>query len=300
MLDLSQLPPPRFAVVPDFEAVYAERKAAFLALLPAESRDAVAAVLALESEPMAVMLQESAYRELYWIQRMNESGLATLLAYAQGADLDQVLARFGVPRLVIQPAQPNAVPPVPEVRESDAAYRERGQRAFDRLSVAGPRAAYVYHALSADGRVADVSAISPSPCVVVVSVLAREGDGAAPSDLLDVVQAALNDEDVRPLGDRLTVQSVEVVPYQVQAVLHLYPGPEAEPILAAANARLADYVADQRRVGRDVRRSALYAALHVSGVQRVDLIQPAADVVLSAEQAAHCTATAISLGAPDE
>lgn len=54
--------------------------------------------------------------------------------------------------------------------------------------------------------VTDASAISPSPAVVTVTVLAREGNGVAGDDLLAVVNAALNDEDVRPVADRVSVQ----------------------------------------------------------------------------------------------
>ncbi|MDR8345596.1 baseplate assembly protein, partial [Acinetobacter baumannii] len=90
--------------------------------------------------------------------------------------------------------------------------------------------AYEYHALSSDGRVADASAFSPSPAEVVVTILARDGDGTAPEDLLQVVGEALNDEAVRPVADRVSVRSAEIVPYEIDAVLYVYPGPAKEPI----------------------------------------------------------------------
>ena len=55
-----------------------------------------------------------------------------------------------------------------------------------------------------------------------------------------------------------------------------------------------------RRIGRDIRRSALFAALHVEGVQRVELTKPAADVVLDATQAAYCSGYQIRVGGSDE
>ena len=102
------------------------------------------------------------------------------------------------------------------------------------------------------------------------------------------------------MGDRVTVQSASIVDYRVEAVLYIYPGPEAELIRQAAEASLQGYIATQRRLGRDIRRSALFAALHVEGVQRVELAQPAADVVLDATRAAYCTGYAISVGGSDE
>ena len=46
--------------------------------------------------------------------------------------------------------------------------------------------------------------------------------------------------------------------------------------------------------------SALYAAMHVEGVQRVSLIKPSADVVLDKTQAAYCTGYTLTVGGSDE
>ncbi len=193
-----------------------------------------------------------------------------------------------------------ALPPVAAVMESDEALRLRVPAAFEGLSVAGPTAAYEFHARSADGRVADASATSPAPAEVVLTVLSREGDGTAEKDLLDVVEKALNSENVRPVADRLTVRSAEIIPYRVEATIFLYPGPEAEPVMAAAKASLQKYIASQTRLGRDIRRSAIFAALHVEGVQRVELASPLADVVLNKTQAASCTQWSVTNGGTDE
>lgn len=300
MIDLSQLPEPNVIEVVSFELILAERKERFISLNPIEKQDAVRATLELESEPITKMLQENAYREMLLRQRINESALAVMLAFAVDGDLDQIAANFHLERLELDKGDPLAVPPIPPTMESNEDLRGRCQMAFEGLSVAGPRGAYIYHALSADGRVSDVSAESPAPCEVLVSVLSREGHGVASPELLAKVTAALSDDDIRPLGDRLTVQSVEVVEYAVEAVLYYYPGPESEPIRAAAEKSIQAYIGNQRRIGRDIRRSALYAALHVEGVQRVELLHPAADIVLSKQQAGYCTGYELSLGGSDE
>lgn len=221
-------------------------------------------------------------------------------AYAMGGDLDQLAANYNVTRLTVTPADNDAVPPVAAVMESDEALRLRVPAAFEGLSVAGPTAAYEFHARSADGRVADASATSPAPAEVVLTVLSREGDGTAEKDLLDVVEKALNSENVRPVADRLTVRSAEIIPYRVEATIFLYPGPEAEPVMAAAKASLQKYIASQTRLGRDIRRSAIFAALHVEGVQRVELASPLADVILNKTQAASCTQWSVTNGGTDE
>ena len=288
-IDLSRLPAPVVVEQIDYEAILAERKAYAVSLWPADQQAEVAATLALESEPLTKLLQESAYRETLLRQRVNEAALAVLLPFAQGADLEQIGARFNVVRLVITPANPSAVPPVAAVMEDYESLRERIQMAMEGLSTAGPRNAYIFHARSADGRVADASAISPAPAEVVVTVQSAQGNGTAAADLLAVVAAYLSDEDRRPVADRLTVQSAQELPYTVEAVLYLNSsGPESEPVRAAAETRLAALVNARRRLGQEVNRSALDAALHIEGVKRVEL--PGwADVVASLTQAPYCT-----------
>lgn len=294
-IDLAQLPTPDVVEPIDYEAILAERKAFAISLWPADKQAEVAATLALESEPLTKLLQENAYRETLWRQRVNEAALANLLAFAKRADLEQIGARFNVARLIVTPANPSAVPPVAAVMEGDESLRERIQMAMEGLSTAGPRNAYIFHARSADGRVADASCISPSPAEVIVTVQSAMGDGSADAELLAAVDAYLSDEDRRPVADRLTVQGAEVLPYSVNAVLYLNTvGPEAEPIRAAAEARGLALVSQRRRLGQEINRSALDAALHIEGVKRVEL--PGwVDVVATETQAPYCTGFTVTV-----
>lgn len=300
IVDLSQLPAPDVVEELDYESILAERKATLVSLFPEEQQDAVARTLALESEPMTKFLEENAYREVIWRQRVNEAARANMLAYATQNDLDVIGANYDVERLVITPADETAIPPVEAVMETDSDFRLRIQQALEGLSVAGSTGAYEFHGRSADGRVADISVISPEPSCVTVSVLSREGAGAASPELLAVVLNALNDEDVRPVADRVTVQTASIVDYQIDATLYLYPGPESEPIRSAAEAKLKTYISAQHRLGRDIRKSAIYAALHVEGVQRVELAAPVADIVLDKTQASYCSDYQIVIGGSDE
>ncbi|EIY5469226.1 MULTISPECIES: baseplate assembly protein [Klebsiella] len=300
VIDLSQLPAPDVVETLDFEAILAERKATLISLYPEDEQEAVARTLTLESDPLVKYLEENAYREVILRQRINEAAKAGMVAYAIKNDLDQLAANNNVERLVIIPGDDTQIPPVAAVMESDSDLRQRVPAAFEGMSVAGPVGAYEYHALSSDGRVADASAFSPSPAEVVVTILARDGDGTAPEDLLQVVGEALNDEAVRPVADRVSVRSAEIVPYEIDAVLYVYPGPAKEPILSAAKAQGAAYINEQRRLGRDVRLSAIYAALHVQGVQRVELMKPAADMVIDKTQASFCTDFKAVIGGSDE
>lgn len=88
-IDLSQLPPPHAVEQLDYEQILAERKAYAISLWPEDQQAEISARLALESEPLTKLLEENAYREMLWRQRVNEAALANMLASAQGADLDQ-------------------------------------------------------------------------------------------------------------------------------------------------------------------------------------------------------------------
>ncbi|WDD95928.1 baseplate J/gp47 family protein [Burkholderia sp. FERM BP-3421] len=293
-IDLSRLPAPDVVEQLDYDTLLAARKARLIALYPAGQQAEVRATLELESEPMLVLLQESAYREIVLRQRINDAARAVMLAYATGRDLDQLAAFFAIERLVLSPAIPEQG--IPAVMESDVDLRKRTQLAPQGYSVAGPEGAYISHALNTDGRVLDASATSPAPCEVLVTILSRDGDGTADARLIDAVAAALKADNVRPLTDCVTVQSAQIVPYKVSATLYTFPGPDSGVVLAEARARLARYVSDAHRLGREITLSGIYAALHVEGVERVQLDEPAANVAINRTQAAYCVDAAIRHG----
>ncbi len=295
-IDLTLLPDPDVVERIDYEEILAERKAYAVTLWPADQQAEVAATLALESEPLTKLIQENAYRETLWRQRVNEAALGTMLAKAKGKDLEQVAGNVDVERLVVSPANPTTIPPTPAVMESDDSLRERAQMAWEGLSTAGPKNSYILHARSADGRIADATAESPSPAVAVVTVQALLGDGSVDQAVLDIVYAYLNDEDRRPVADRLTVQSVEVLPYGVDATLYLATnGPEGEPIRAAAQQKLSGFVTQRRRLGVEISESAVHAALHVEGVRKV-VLHNWTDIKPTPYQAAYCTSVSVVVG----
>lgn len=299
-IDLTQLPAPSVVEVLDFEAILAKRKEHLVSLLPEAERAAVTALLELESEPATKLLEENAYQETILRNRVNEAARAVMLAFALDGDLDQLGANVNVARLVITPANPNAMPPVAAVMEDDDAYRLRIQEAPDGLSVAGPKASYEFHARSSDGRVKDASATSPAPASVTVTVLANNDSGIADAELLTTVARALNAEEVRPLGDRLTVQAAQVVDYQIEATLFIGVGPEVPILLDAARANAVRVSQPRRPLGYSIYRSACSAAVHVEGVRKVVLAKPLADIELDATQAARCTAIHLNVVVLDE
>jgi phage-related baseplate assembly protein len=293
MIDLATLPAPAVVEALDFEAIYAAKLARFQALYPQFTA-------AFDSDPVVKLLQLAAYDELTLRARINDAARAVLLPYATGPDLDNLAALFSVQRLLITPADPTASPPVDAVYEGDDALRARVQMAPDGFTVAGSAASYRFHALSASGKVADAGIDSPTPGVVRVSVLSREGDGTPGADLLAQVQAALSADDVRPLTDLVSVQAANFIPATVAGTLYRVPGPEGDVGVTAAQNALAAYVASRFRLGADLPRSGLFAALHQPGIVRVVLDQPASDLTADITQAIRVTASNLAVVVSNE
>jgi phage-related baseplate assembly protein len=297
-IDLSQLPPPAIIESLDFETIFTQRKNDLIALLPVESRAAVIETLSMESEPLTMLLQASAYRELLLRQRINEADRAVFLASSVGTDLDQLGGNFDLKRFLISPGNPDAVPPVPPVYESDTEYRARIQLSWVRLSTAGPEATYKFFAMSADSDVLDARAYGPETHdrlgVVLLYILSRTGNGTASPALVAKAKAAVNGDEVRPITDLLTVSSAEIVTFAVTAEIQIPYGVDGDVVMAAARADLTKYLSDTQRIGAVVARSGIEGALHQSEVIRVVLGSPATDLDMKMGQAPFCTGVTLT------
>ncbi|WP_210559071.1 MULTISPECIES: baseplate J/gp47 family protein [unclassified Pseudomonas] len=290
LVDLTELPAPDVLEPLDFEEVYGEALNVFRGYMGDNW------TAALESDPVTKLLEVGSYIKLGNRARVNDAAKAQLLAYAIGADLEQLAANVNLKRLVIQAADPLAVPPVEAVLESYDALRERVQMAYEGLTTAGPRNSYILHARNASALVADATAESPAPACVDVTVLGLEGDGAVGPELLALVAKAVNDDDVRPVGDRVAVRGAEILRYRIDAVLHMKgTGPENDAALAEAIKRLEAWINPRRRLGVEVARSGVDAQLHVAGVARVEL-KDWQDLKPTKAQAAYCTGYTVVLG----
>ena len=289
-IELSALPAPQVLEDLDYEETYQRALATFRSFM-GDNWDAL-----LESDPVTKLLELGAYNAVGNRARINDAAKALLLAYAKGSDLDHLAANVRLQRLIVQAADASTSPPREQVLEEDDALRERIQLVYEGLTTAGPRNSYILHARNASGLVADATAESPSPAVVVVTVLGLTGAGTADAALLETVRVKLSDDDVRPVGDRLTVQGAEGLNYSINAVVYLSgSGPETEATLAECRRRLNAWINPRRRLGVEVARSAIDAQLHIAGVARVDLIGWA-DVRPGKSQAAWCTGVNVVRG----
>ena len=288
-IDLSKLARPDAIEVLSYEQILAEIKADFIARWPDYSDE--------PHDPITKVLEVAALRELVVRQSHNEKASQVMLAFAKGSNLDALgaLPWLQVERLLVVPADNSQTPPVSAKYESDDDFRKRLLLAYSQLSTAGSIASYEFHARAASGLVKDVAVKSLTPGEVLVTILSADGNGVADSTLQGVVLQALNADKVRPLTDYVTVQSVQVVNYSVNATLSIYAGASGSVVLAAANKQLASFIEQRRKIGLDITLSGLYASLHVKGVQGVVLTGFDNDLLISDVQVAYCVAINLSL-----
>ena len=274
VIDLSKLAIPTEPL--NFEAIYAAAQDRFRVNLA----DDAAAEAALESDPTAKTLEAGAYRELLTRARVNDSIRQTTLAGAQGDALVQKAAAVDVAKLD---------------GESDDHLRLRTQLAPAAFSSAGPVDAYKKFALDASADVLDALPYEPWPGAVRLVVLGREGNGAAPPELVAAVEANIPVGARRPLGVYLIVESAQIVEFNVTAVLHLYGGASAERALEAAEWRLRRHLEATRKVSLTVSLYGIQAALRAPGVYALTLSSPTADVPCTQRQAAWARSISIEI-----
>lgn len=186
--------------------------------------------------------------------------------------------------------------------ESDDRYRARLMTGPESFSVAGPRNAYRFHAMSAHQSIIDVGVIGPQLTWVgdlivstnnvptgAVYIYPLVAGGVPDADILARVEAALNAEDVRPLCDLPKVLAPTAVDYVIHAALTLYATADAAAVLVAARAAIDVFVADRAAgLGRDVVPSQVISVLSVAGVYQVALSDLAL-LTLDESQWARCT-----------
>lgn len=283
----------------------------------------------LKANPLVIVEEHAAYYDFLHTVRVNDAVKATLLASAQGADLEHLVARFGVEPHVLVAADPNAEPPVAEVREDDDSLRERGQLAFEGLSTAGPEGAYVFFARAAHPHVSDTAVFDPHSGLcndgeVLVVVASNQGDAIPTDQVLDSVAEFLDAriinyavtaqrireinrrQKLRPLTDKVIVEACTGLDYQVAAVLKVPYGPDIEVVRAEAEKRLLAYLQSRRKIGLMVSDSAIAAAVHVADENGVALVDdadititvgglPVTDVVPDPKQLARVTQVDVTI-----
>ncbi|HEY9737520.1 MAG TPA: baseplate J/gp47 family protein [Trichocoleus sp.] len=184
--------------------------------------------------------------------------------------------------------------------ETDDRLRTRIKLAPNQFSVAGSKGAYRYWALTADPNVIDVAVVGPedrgglSP--VLVQVYPLTSTGLPSTEILTAVEDVLSNDTIRPLTDEVDVIAPTAVTYSITASITLYSTADAATLTTQLNAAAQAFAVTKRaKLGQDIIRSQLTAALSLEGVYQVNLTSPATDQVISPSQWANCTAITITI-----
>ena len=158
-------------------------------------------------------------------------------------------------------------------QEGLEAFRERIQMAPESYSTAGPYGAYEFWARTANQLIVDVRVKTPSPGVVDVVPLLRDGEIPSQS-ILDEVYATLSPDHRRPLTDKVVVRAPEPIYYGIRLTYYISRRNAVIGTVLQERVEKAvrDYILWQKSaLGRDITPSTLVEMVKNTGVKRVDM-----------------------------
>ena len=250
-IDFARLPPPQVIEEIDYEKLLKVYQGQVVG-----KNSALAAAVALEQSPTNIILEAEAYGEMIVRERINAAARACMLPFATGSDLEVIGARFNVARMD---------------GELDARLRRRIQLSMETFSTAGSPGSYIFHALSTSLSVKDATAVAERGTGRVTVVIMADGSDPVPAGpLVDAVYDRLMSDGIKPLTDDITVLPVTKIPADITANITLYPGPDASLVISDINKALTALRNRVTVISRDLKRSAVLAALTQEGVQNVE------------------------------
>jgi len=297
IIDLSRLPFPdaieKLAFEDLFDAFQGRFETSWNALREAFPDLPAYNVGGLETDPVVVLGEAWSYLRLLDRARVNDAVKSVLAPMAKGADLDNVVARQGIERLILVPATDDAA----AVMEGDAALLRRYLLSFDRPS-AGSAARYLYEAWSTVPALHDVRvngrAVHGRIGDTDVVILGPNG-ALATTEERAAVQAAVSQAHVKPEAVGVAVLAAERVNYTVQQTITVPSGPDAELVRQEAVARVLAVTRSRMLIGAGVPRDLIAGAAFGPSVIGVVHQSPAEDIPADPYRAPVCTAIDIEV-----
>lgn len=181
--------------------------------------------------------------------------------------------------------------------ETDEKLAERVFLAPSSYSVAGPDDAYIYWAKTYNTNIGSVKPTSPNPCEVVIYILMA--DGTIPeSGVVSGLQEFLQDGNIRPLTDRVTVATPTVQNFAVNLTYYINRSHSAQASMIQQEVEdaVTDYITWQTtEIGKDINPSELIKRVVAAGAKRVEIASPVFTTVTETE-VAQCTGWTVNYG----
>lgn len=188
-------------------------------------------------------------------------------------------------------------------QETDNDLAERTYLAPGAYSTAGPEDGYTYCVKSYNSNIGDVK-VSGNTTAGTVDILFLMDDGSTPpAEVISGVQTFLDEGSVRPMTDLVTVAAPIDVTYNISLSYFINQSDSAQAvsIQSAVATAVAEYVAWQRHIGRDINPSKLIALIMAAGAKRVTITSPTYTTVAATSVAALSgTATVTYSGLEDD
>ena len=124
--------------------------------------------------------------------------------------------------------------------------------------------------------IGDVKVTSPNPVEVEIRFIMTDGE-LPTKTVIDGVAAYLQDENIRPLTDKVTVLAPETVKFNIAFTyyVNLSDQSKAGTIQAEVAQAVADYIEWQTRtIGRDINPSELMKRIVAAGAKRAEITSP--------------------------
>lgn len=279
-IDLSRLAAPDAIETLSSEAMQTAFQTRFLAFwATAREKDPSLSAYdatSLEADPANIVGEAVNYLRLLDRARVNDAVRAVLAPLATGTNLDNIVARQGVQRLEVVPANPATN--TPALMETDAALLRRYLLSFDRPSAgsAGRYLCEVFRAfpLAGDARV-NGRAIHGRRGDTDVVVSGPGGRDATDAEMA-AVRAAVLDPSVVPEAVSVSVLRATRLPYSVSLVVEVPPGPDASLLAQEAALRVRAVTDERTRIGGEIPAGLLSGAAYGPNVIKVRDLAPVA------------------------
>ena len=186
--------------------------------------------------------------------------------------------------------------------EDDDSMKERVYIAPSSYSVAGPEDAYRYWVKTFNSGISDVLVQSDNPVDVIVEFIMSDGE-LPTTGLIQGLQLYLQNKQIRPLTDKVTVKAPDTVDYKLDVRYYINTSDlkRADTIKANVTAAVDQYIVWQRsKIGRDINPSQLIQMMVSAGAKRVEVKLPVFQVVGAANVAKLVSQTVTYGGIEDD
>ncbi|MET0465320.1 MAG: baseplate J/gp47 family protein [Chitinophagaceae bacterium] len=261
----------------------------------------------LPSDPVVKVVRHGSWRDFILRHYINDVARSSrLIAFATGGMLDHLAANEGITRMLVDEGNTETNPPIPETYESDERLRQRIIDIKAGRNGAGSVPYYRYHAMTADPRVKDVNVFSPDfpdgynmGGRVSVCVLSYESNGVPSVDLLERVNFALKQPQVKVVSDLIQVEAARPVFVVIKAKIVLNQTTPID-VYQALSEKFTAAFAEQVKLGQDITIAWIIKNLSIDGVHDVVIQEPTASIKIDPSQFPYLQSLVLTFGGFDK